>query len=108
MTAGVDDTRPARPARRAGAGHDRRDERGLRRRIAVEPWRAIRHYRAHVLAAIALRVLAKAAAISVPSLLTDIVDGSGRAAGQPVAWPVLLLLAYAAARARSRPVSAHT
>lgn len=107
MTAGVDDTRPARPARRAGAGRDRRDERGLRRRIAVEPWRAIRHYRAHVLAAIALRVLAKAAAISVPSLLTDIVDGSGRAAGQPVAWPVLLL-AYAAARARSRPVSAHT
>ncbi|ERJ32884.1 response regulator receiver protein [Burkholderia sp. AU4i] len=60
-----------------------------------------------MLAAIALRVLAKAAAISVPSLLTDIVDGSGRAAGQPVAWPVLLL-AYAAARARSRPVSAHT
>ncbi|MDW9233746.1 putative aBC-type transport system involved in Fe-S cluster assembly permease and ATPase component [Burkholderia cepacia] len=107
MTAGVDDTRPAR---RAGAGRDRRDERGLRRRIAVEPWRAIRHYRAHVLAAIALLVLAKAAAISVPSLLTDIVDGSGRAAGKPVAWPVLLLLlfAYATARARSRPVSAHT
>ncbi|KUY76912.1 hypothetical protein WI25_09135 [Burkholderia cepacia] len=107
MTAGVDDTRPARPARRAGAGRDRRDERGLRRRIAVEPWRAIRHYRAHVLAAIALRVLANAAAISVPSLLTDIVDGSGRAAGQPVAWPVPLF-AYATARARSRPVSAHT
>ncbi|KVF63234.1 hypothetical protein WJ15_14325 [Burkholderia cepacia] len=105
MTASVEDTRPAR---RAGAGRDRRDERGLRRRIAAEPWRAIRHYRAHVLAAIALRVLAKAAAISVPSLLTDIVDGSGRAAGQPVAWPVLLLLAYATARARSRPVSAHT
>ncbi|KVQ52077.1 hypothetical protein WK03_02325 [Burkholderia cepacia] len=94
MTPGVDDTRPAR---RAGAGRDRRDERGLRRRIAVEPWRAIRHYRAHVLAA-----------ISVPSLLTDIVDGSGRAAGQPVAWPVLLLPAYATARARSRPDSAHT
>lgn len=107
MTAGVDDTRPARPARRAGAGRDRRDERGPRRRIAVEPWRAIRHYRAHVLAAIALLVLANAAAISVPSLLTDIVDGFGRAAGQPFAWPVLLL-AYATARARSTPVSAHT
>ncbi len=61
-----------------------------------------------MLAAIALLVLANTAAISVPSLLTDIVDGFGRAAGQPVAWPVLLLFAYATARARSRPVSVHT
>lgn len=75
-----------------------RDARGLRARIAVELWRAIRHYRARVLAALALLLLAKAAAVSVPLLLKDIVDGLGRTAGQPIALPVLLLFAYAVVR----------
>jgi len=105
MTTGIDET-PIED-REAAAGRDRRDrrdrrprrdERGLRRRIAVELWRAIWHYRARVLAAIVLLVLAKAAAVSVPLLLKDIVDGFGRAAGQPIAWPVLLLFAYAVVR----------
>ncbi|KVV39056.1 ABC transporter ATP-binding protein [Burkholderia territorii] len=67
-------------------------------RIAVELWRAIWRYRARVLAAIMLLVLAKAAAVAVPLLLKDIVDGFGRAAGQPIALPVLLLFAYAVVR----------
>ncbi|UEP26271.1 ATP-binding cassette domain-containing protein [Burkholderia ambifaria] len=67
-------------------------------RIALELWRAIRHYRTRVFAAIVLLVLAKAAAVSVPLLLKDIVDGFGRAAGQPIALPVLLLFAYAVVR----------
>ncbi|WP_162999383.1 ABC transporter transmembrane domain-containing protein [Burkholderia sp. Nafp2/4-1b] len=67
-------------------------------RIAAELWRAIWRYRARVLAAIVLLVLAKAAAVSVPLLLKEIVDGLGRAAGQPIALPVLLLFAYAVVR----------
>ncbi|MPV60812.1 ABC transporter ATP-binding protein [Burkholderia sp. HI2761] len=84
---------------------DRRDGRGLRLRIAGELWRAIWHYRARVLAAIVLLVLAKAAAVSVPLLLKDIVDGFGRAAGQPMAWPVLLLFAYAVVRFASNALN---
>jgi ATP-binding cassette subfamily B protein len=87
MTTGTDD-------KRTDAG----GKRGLRLRIAVELWRSIWHYRARVLAAIALLVLAKAAAVSVPLLLKDIVDDLGRAAGQPIALPVLLLFAYAVVR----------
>uniref|UniRef100_A0A0H2XQN6 Response regulator receiver protein n=1 Tax=Burkholderia orbicola (strain AU 1054) TaxID=331271 RepID=A0A0H2XQN6_BURO1 len=90
---------PAAPPR------GRRDERGLRVRIAVELWRAIWHYRTRVLAAIVLLVLAKAAAVSVPLLLKDIVDGFGRAAGQPMAWPVLLLFAYAVVRFASNALN---
>ncbi|WP_241240989.1 ABC transporter transmembrane domain-containing protein [Burkholderia cenocepacia] len=105
MTTGIDET-PTRD-REAAASRDRRDphprrdghdEGGLRLRIAGELWRAIWHYRARVLAAIVLLVLAKAAAVSVPLLLKDIVDGFGRVAGQPAAWPVLLLFAYAVVR----------
>ncbi|AOJ26657.1 ABC transporter transmembrane domain-containing protein [Burkholderia seminalis] len=103
MTAGIDDTRPAR--RGGTAGRDRRDERGLRLRIAAELGRAIWHYRARVLAAIALLMLAKAAAVAVPLLLKDIVNGFGRAAGQPVAWPVLLLFAYAVVRFASNALN---
>ncbi|WP_034177378.1 ABC transporter transmembrane domain-containing protein, partial [Burkholderia ambifaria] len=82
---------------RRGDPRDSRD-RGLRMRIALELWRAIRHYRARVFAAIVLLLFAKAAAVSVPLLLKDIVDGFGRAAGQPIALPVLLLFAYAVVR----------
>ncbi|WP_175903268.1 ATP-binding cassette domain-containing protein [Burkholderia seminalis] len=103
MTAGIDDTRPAR--RVGAAGRDRRDEPGLRLRIAAELWRAIWHYRARVLAAIALLLLAKAAAVAVPLLLKDIVDGFDRAAGQRVAWPVLLLFAYAVVRFASNALN---
>ncbi|MDN7546527.1 ABC transporter transmembrane domain-containing protein [Burkholderia cenocepacia] len=107
MTTGLDET-PTKDrdvaAGRARQGR-RRDERGLRVRIAVELWRAIWHYRARVLAAIVLLVLAKAAAVSVPLLLKDIVDGFGRAAGQPVAWPVLLLFAYAVVRFASNALN---
>ncbi|WP_322080837.1 ABC transporter transmembrane domain-containing protein [Burkholderia sp. BCC1972] len=103
MTTGTDDTRPARRA--AAAGRERRDERGLRLRIAAELWRAIWHYRARVLAAVVLLVLAKAAAVSVPLLLKDIVDGFGRARDQPVAWPVLLLFAYAVVRFASNALN---
>ncbi|MDR5664158.1 ATP-binding cassette domain-containing protein [Burkholderia cenocepacia] len=74
-------------------------------RIAVELWRAIWHYRARVLAAIVLLVLAKAAAVSVPLLLKDIVDGFGRVAGQPMTWPVLLLFAYAVVRFASNALN---
>ncbi|WP_411161565.1 ABC transporter transmembrane domain-containing protein [Burkholderia ambifaria] len=107
MTAGTDElARDGRDPRGNGARHDRRDSRdnrddgarGLRMRIALELWRAIRHYRTRVFAAIVLLVLAKAAAVSVPLLLKDIVDGFGRAAGQPIALPVLLLFAYAVVR----------
>ncbi|MCA8233297.1 ABC transporter transmembrane domain-containing protein [Burkholderia cenocepacia] len=109
MTTGIDET-PIKD-REAAAGRDprgrrpRHDERGLRLRIAVELWRAIWHYRARVLAAIVLLVLAKAAAVSVPLLLKDIVDGFGRAAGQPMAWPVLLLFAYAVVRFASNALN---
>ncbi|MGU7811950.1 ABC transporter transmembrane domain-containing protein [Burkholderia sp. AW49-1] len=102
MTAGTDDRprddRDDRDSAGSGRHRDSRDARGLRVRIAVELWRAIWHYRARVLAAIVLLVLAKAAAVSVPLLLKDIVDGFGRAAGQPIALPVLLLFAYAVVR----------
>ncbi|ACB68833.1 response regulator receiver protein [Burkholderia ambifaria MC40-6] len=108
MTAGTDElTRAGRDPRGNGARPDRhgdsrdsreRDTRGLRMRIALELWRAIRHYRTRVFASIVLLVLAKAAAVSVPLLLKDIVDGFGRAAGQPIALPVLLLFAYAVVR----------
>ncbi|RQX83338.1 ATP-binding cassette domain-containing protein [Burkholderia anthina] len=94
--------------RDAAAGRERRqrrDERGLRLRIAVELWRAIWRYRARVVAAVVLLVLAKAAAVSVPLLLKDIVDGFGRAAAQPVAWPVLLLFAYAVVRFASNALN---
>ncbi|MBR8071644.1 ATP-binding cassette domain-containing protein [Burkholderia cenocepacia] len=74
-------------------------------RIAIELWRAIWHYRARVLAAIVLLVLAKAAAVSVPLLLKDIVDGFGRVAGQPMTWPVLLLFAYAVVRFASNALN---
>ncbi|HDR9141351.1 TPA: ATP-binding cassette domain-containing protein [Burkholderia vietnamiensis] len=67
-------------------------------RIALELWRAIWQYRARVLAAVALLVLAKAAAISVPLLLKEIIDGFGGAARQPMALPVWLLFAYAVVR----------
>ncbi|WP_235356217.1 ABC transporter transmembrane domain-containing protein [Burkholderia cenocepacia] len=112
MTTGIDET-PVNE-RDAAAGRDprdhrhrrhRHDRRGLRVRIAVELWRAIWHYRARVLAAIVLLVLAKAAAVSVPLLLKDIVDGFGRAAGQPMAWPVLLLFAYAVVRFASNALN---
>ncbi|WP_415751226.1 ABC transporter transmembrane domain-containing protein [Burkholderia cenocepacia] len=106
MTTGIDET-PIKD-REAAAGRDRRgrrDERGLRMRIAIELWRAIWHYRARVLAAIVLLVLAKAAAVSVPLLLKDIVDGFGRVAGQPMAWPVLLLFAYAVVRFASNALN---
>ncbi|WP_269510778.1 ABC transporter transmembrane domain-containing protein [Burkholderia sp. IMCC1007] len=105
MTTGTDDTsredrdaRDDRDDRRNRRNRRPRTGRGLRRRIAVELWRAIWHYRARVLGAIALLVCAKAAAVSVPLLLKDIVDGLGRAAGQPIALPVLLLFAYAVVR----------
>ena len=108
MTAGTDElARDGRDPRGNGARPDRhgdsrdsreRDTRGLRMRIALELWRAIRHYRTRVFAAIVLLVLAKAAAVSVPLLLKDIVDGFGRATGQPIALPVLLLFAYAVVR----------
>ncbi|WP_175922933.1 ABC transporter transmembrane domain-containing protein [Burkholderia latens] len=91
-----DRARHAAGAARAAPRDD--PKRGLRRRIAGELWRAIWRYRARVLAAIALLILAKAAAVSVPLLLKDIVDGLGRAAGQPIALPVLLLFAYAVVR----------
>ncbi|WP_244130345.1 ABC transporter transmembrane domain-containing protein [Burkholderia sp. BCC0044] len=109
MTTGIDET-PIQD-RDAAAGRDRRDRRprrdarGLRLRITVELWRAIWHYRARVLAATVLLVLAKAAAVSVPLLLKDIVDGFGRAAGQPIAWPVLLLFAYAVVRFASNALN---
>ncbi|WP_436408376.1 ABC transporter transmembrane domain-containing protein [Burkholderia orbicola] len=106
MTTGIDET-PVKD-REAAAGRDRRgrsDGRGLRMRIAVELWRAIWHYRARVLAAIVLLVLAKAAAVSVPLLLKDIVDGFGRVAGQPMTWPVLLLFAYAVVRFASNALN---
>ncbi|WP_404990313.1 ABC transporter transmembrane domain-containing protein [Burkholderia cenocepacia] len=106
MTTGIDET-PIKD-REAAAGRDRRgrsDGRGLRMRIAVELWRAIWHYRARVLAAIVLLVLAKAAAVSVPLLLKDIVDGFGRVAGQPMTWPVLLLFAYAVVRFASNALN---
>ncbi|HDR9172829.1 TPA: ATP-binding cassette domain-containing protein [Burkholderia vietnamiensis] len=67
-------------------------------RIALELWRAIWQYRARVLAAVALLVLAKAAAISVPLLLKEIIDGFAGAARQPMAMPVWLLFAYAVVR----------
>ncbi|WP_416348347.1 ABC transporter transmembrane domain-containing protein [Burkholderia cenocepacia] len=106
MTTGIDET-PIKD-REAAAGRDRRgrrDGRGLRMRIAVELWRAIWHYRARVLAAVVLLVLAKAAAVSVPLLLKDIVDGFGRVAGQPMTWPVLLLFAYAVVRFASNALN---
>ncbi|SDR57461.1 response regulator receiver protein [Burkholderia orbicola] len=106
MTTGIDET-PIKD-REAAAGRDRRgrrDGRGLRMRIAVELWRAIWRYRARVLAAIVLLVLAKAAAVSVPLLLKDIVDGFGRVAGQPMTWPVLLLFAYAVVRFASNALN---
>ncbi|WP_375225570.1 ABC transporter transmembrane domain-containing protein [Burkholderia orbicola] len=106
MTTGIDET-PIKD-REAAAGRDRRgrrDGRGLRMRIAIELWRAIWHYRARVLAAIVLLVLAKAAAVSVPLLLKDIVDGFGRVAGQPMTWPVLLLFAYAVVRFASNALN---
>ncbi|MGR3910257.1 ABC transporter transmembrane domain-containing protein [Burkholderia sp. SR8] len=87
--------RPAGGARTASFDDPKR---GLRLRIAGELWRAIWHYRARVLAAIVLLIMAKAAAVSVPLLLKEIVDGLGRAAGQPIALPVLLLFAYAVVR----------
>ncbi|KWF22738.1 ATP-binding cassette domain-containing protein [Burkholderia pseudomultivorans] len=87
------------------SGDARPDARGLRPRIALELWRAIWRYRARVLAALALLVLAKAAAVSVPLLLRDIVDGLGRAAGQPIALPVLLLFAYAVVRFASNALN---
>lgn len=95
-----DDRGPAGNGRRRDPGRrrDRDGARGLRVRIALELWRAIWHYRARVLAAIVLLVLAKAAAVAVPLLLKEIVDGFGRAAGQPIALPVLLLFAYAVVR----------
>ncbi|WP_249174047.1 ABC transporter transmembrane domain-containing protein [Burkholderia sp. AU19243] len=114
MTTGTDD--PTRGEREDQDDRDSRDERarhtaggvraaasddpkrGLRLRIAAELWRAIWHYRARVLAAIVLLIMAKAAAVSVPLLLKDIVDGLGRASGQPIALPVLLLFAYAVVR----------
>ncbi|KWI57867.1 ABC transporter ATP-binding protein [Burkholderia pseudomultivorans] len=86
-------------------GDARRKVRGLRPRIALELWRAIWRYRARVLAALVLLVLAKAAAVSVPLLLRDIVDDLGRAAGQPVALPVLLLFAYAVVRFASNALN---
>ncbi|KVL28602.1 ABC transporter transmembrane domain-containing protein [Burkholderia sp. MSMB1835] len=103
MTTGIDDT----PTRHhdAPAARARGDARGLRLRIAGELWRAIWRYRARVLAAIGLLVLAKAAAVSVPLLLKDIVDGFGRVAGQPMAWPVLLLFAYAVVRFASNALN---
>ncbi|WP_432207451.1 ABC transporter transmembrane domain-containing protein [Burkholderia cenocepacia] len=106
MTTGIDET-PIKD-REAAAGRDRRgrrDGRGLRMRIAIELWRAIWHYRARVLAAIVLLVLAKAAAVSVPLLLKDIVDGFGRVGGQPMTWPVLLLFAYAVVRFASNALN---
>jgi ATP-binding cassette subfamily B protein len=94
---GTGDDRDTRGAGAREAGRDRRG-RGLRMRIALELWRAIWQYRARVLAAVALLVLAKAAAISVPLLLKEIIDGFGGAARQPMALPVWLLFAYAVVR----------
>ncbi|AFJ89605.1 Putative ABC transport protein [Burkholderia sp. KJ006] len=94
---GTGDDRDTRGAGAREAGRDRR-ERGLRMRIALELWRAIWQYRARVLAAVALLVLAKAAAISVPLLLKEIIDGFAGAARQPMALPVWLLFAYAVVR----------
>lgn len=94
---GTGDDRDTRGAGAREAGRERR-ERGLRMRIALELWRAIWQYRARVLAAVALLVLAKAAAISVPLLLKEIIDGFAGAARQPMALPVWLLFAYAVVR----------
>ncbi len=94
---GTGDDRDTRGAGAREAGRDRR-ERDLRMRIALELWRAIWQYRARVLAAVALLVLAKAAAISVPLLLKEIIDGFAGAARQPMALPVWLLFAYAVVR----------
>lgn len=94
---GTGDDRDTRGAGTREAGRERR-ERGLRMRIALELWRAIWQYRARVLAAVALLVLAKAAAISVPLLLKEIIDGFAGAARQPMALPVWLLFAYAVVR----------
>lgn len=91
---GTGDDRDTRGAGAREAGR----ERGLRMRIALELWRAIWQYRARVLAAVALLVLAKAAAISVPLLLKEIIDGFAGAARQPMALPVWLLFAYAVVR----------
>ncbi|MBU9281649.1 ABC transporter transmembrane domain-containing protein [Burkholderia multivorans] len=86
-------------------GDTRRDTRSLRLRIAGELWRAIWRYRARVLAAIALLVLAKAAAVSVPLLLKEIVDDFGRLAQRPASLPVLLLFAYAVVRFASNALN---
>jgi len=86
-------------------GDTRRDTRSLRLRIAGELWRAIWRYRARVLAAIALLVLAKAAAVSVPLLLKEIVDDFGQLAQRPASLPVLLLFAYAVVRFASNALN---
>ncbi|RAE58608.1 ABC transporter ATP-binding protein, partial [Burkholderia multivorans] len=74
-------------------------------RITAELWRAIWRYRARVLAAIALLVLAKAAAVSVPLLLKEIVDDFGQLAQRPASLPVLLLFAYAVVRFASNALN---
>ncbi len=81
-----------------------------RRRIAGELWRAIWRFRARVLVAVALLLLAKAATVAVPLVLKLIVDeltpvpvaGSGAQAGSiarlVVTMPAYLVLAYAVLR----------
>lgn len=65
-------------------------------RIAKELWRSIWRYRLRVLAALALVVIGKVAAVSVP-LLQQIVDAFSGAAR--IQWlSVFLLLGYAAVR----------
>ncbi|CAM8758338.1 Efflux ABC transporter, heavy metal transporter [Burkholderia pseudomallei] len=96
-------TTPADPAARAN--HAERAGRGLRARIALDLWRAIRRYRLRVLAALALLVLAKAAAVAVPLLLKQIVDELGRVAAHPFALPVLLLFGYAVVRFASNALN---
>nr|WP_230463895.1 ABC transporter transmembrane domain-containing protein [Burkholderia pseudomallei] len=96
-------TTPADPAARAN--HAERAGRGLRARIALDLWRAMRRYRLRVLAALALLVLAKAAAVAVPLLLKQIVDELGRVAAHPFALPVLLLFGYAVVRFASNALN---
>ncbi len=81
-----------------------------RRRIAGELWRAIWRFRARVLVAVALLLLAKAATVAVPLVLKLIVDeltpvpvaGTGAQAGSiarlVVTMPAYLVLAYAVLR----------
>ncbi|SPA13643.1 putative peptide-transporting ATPase ABC transporter, membrane component, C_term Response regulator receiver domain [Cupriavidus taiwanensis] len=76
-----------------------------RRRIAAELFRAIWRFRARVLIAVSLLLLAKACAVAVPLLLKLVVDevtpaaaGTDAARLGLVAMPVFLVLAYAILR----------